>query len=288
MAIFKSIANCIKFINNYFKTFLLLIILVLFFSFNSSKGAANLAQIELKGTILDSMKLVEQINEVKDDDNIKGVLFFIDSPGGAFAPSMEISLAIKELGDKKPVIVYAGSTLASGSYLSAIYANKIIANPASFVGSIGVIMQGFNVSSLAQKIGISEQTISAGAYKQAGTMLREWSIDEKEYLQDLINQSYDLFTSLVAKARKLDLDKKEDWANAKVFLADKAMQLGLIDEVANISKAKKELEELTQISKPVYKTFDDDMGFISSLSKNSALFLNKLMLDFITLNSSAK
>lgn len=288
MFIFTFIANCIKFINSYFKTFLLLIVVVLFFIFNSSNSAANLAQIELKGTILDSMKLVEQINEIKDNDDIKGVLFFIDSPGGSFAPSMEISLAIKELNSKKPVIVYAGSTLASGSYLSAIYANKIIANPASFIGSIGVIMQSFNLSSLAQKIGIQEQTVSAGAFKQTGTILREWNDDEKKYLQNLINQSYDLFTTLVAQARKLDLNKKEEWANARIFLANEAMQLGLIDEVANISKAKKELEKLANVSKAVYKTFNDDMGFLSFLSKNSALFLNKLMLDFSSLNLNAK
>lgn len=181
---FKGIGKIISFINTYFKTFVFLFIVFLILApsgDNAKLSNANLAQINLKGEINDASTLLEQIYKLKDDNAIKGVLLFIDSPGGAFAPSMEIALAIQDLKAKKPVVAYAGGTIASGSYLSAVGANMIIANPASFVGSIGVIMQGFNASELAQKIGISDQTIKAGTYKEAGTFMRKWSEEEKEF-----------------------------------------------------------------------------------------------------------
>lgn len=151
---------------------------------------------------------MEKIINAKNDSNIKGVLFVIDSPGGAFAPSMELALAIKDLKIKKPVLVYASGTMASGSYLAGVGANKILANPASFIGSIGVIMQGADLSGLANKLGIKEQTIQAGEFKSAGTFARAWNENERNFLQGLIDQSYDLFTGFVAKERALDLNKK--------------------------------------------------------------------------------
>lgn len=124
---------------------------------------------------------MEKIINAKNDSNIKGVLFVIDSPGGAFAPSMELALAIKDLKIKKPVLVYASGTMASGSYLAGVGANKILANPASFIGSIGVIMQGADLSGLANKLGIKEQTIQAGEFKSAGTFARAWNENERNF-----------------------------------------------------------------------------------------------------------
>lgn len=239
---FKGIGKIISYINTYFKTFVFLFIVFLILApsgDNAKLSNANLAQINLKGEISDASNLLKQIYKVKEDKAIKGVLLFIDSPGGAFAPSMEIALAIQDLKAKKPVVVYAGGTIASGSYLSAVGADMIIANPASFVGSIGVIMQGFELSELAQKLGISEQTIKAGSYKEAGTFMRKWSEDEKDFLQNLANQSYELFTQFVAKNRKLDLNQTNSWADAKVFLANEALKLKLIDKIGNYEQAKK-------------------------------------------------
>lgn len=257
---FKAIANGIKFINTYFKTFVLFVIIIwaLTSSVESSQGFANLERIDLKGEIFDSSELLEKIIKTKNDDDIKGVLFVIDSPGGAFAPSMELALAIKDLKDKKPVIAYASGTMASGSYLAGVSANKILANPASFIGSIGVIMQGADISELAKKLGIKEQTVQAGKFKSAGTFVRQWSKQEREFLQDLINQSYNLFTDFVAKERKLELKDKDKWADARVFLAFKAKKLGLIDELSNYENAKKELEVLTKVQHPVWKKEQKD------------------------------
>ncbi|TKX33016.1 signal peptide peptidase SppA [Campylobacter aviculae] len=271
---FKTLGNGIKFINTYFKTFVLLLIMIWIFSSDQSSNShfANLERIDLKGEIFDSSPVLEKIINAKNDNQIKGVLFVIDSPGGAFAPSMELALAIKDLRAKKPVVVYASGTMASGSYLAGVGADKILANPASFIGSIGVIMQGADISELANKLGIKEQTIQAGEFKSAGTFARAWSDKEKQYLQDLIDQSYDLFINFVAKERKLDKTQKNTWANARVFLAQKAKELRLIDNLSNYESAKKELEKLSKVKNPTWKEEDKIDKFLNRLeNKTSSL-----------------
>ncbi|EAK0373677.1 signal peptide peptidase SppA [Campylobacter jejuni] len=278
---FKALGCGIKFINTYFKTFVLLLIVIwiLMPSTNSSSNLANLERIDLKGEIFDSSAVLEKIINAKNDSNIKGVLFVIDSPGGAFAPSMELALAIKDLKIKKPVLVYASGTMASGSYLAGVGANKILANPASFIGSIGVIMQGADLSGLANKLGIKEQTIQAGEFKSAGTFARAWNENERNFLQGLIDQSYDLFTGFVAKERALDLNKKDQWANARVFLAAKAKELGLIDELSNYENAKKELEKLANVSNPVWKEEDKIDKFLNRLEGQASSLISKSLIE---------
>ncbi|MGI7433772.1 signal peptide peptidase SppA [Campylobacter jejuni] len=278
---FKALGCGIKFINTYFKTFVLLLIVIwiLIPSANSSSNLSNLERIDLKGEIFDSSAVLEKIINAKNDSNIKGVLFVIDSPGGAFAPSMELALAIKDLKIKKPVLVYASGTMASGSYLAGVGANKILANPASFIGSIGVIMQGADLSGLANKLGIKEQTIQAGEFKSAGTFARAWNENERNFLQGLIDQSYDLFTGFVAKERALDLNKKDQWANARVFLAAKAKELGLIDELSNYENAKKELEKLANVSNPVWKEEDKIDKFLNRLEGQTSSLISKSLIE---------
>ncbi|EAH7636335.1 signal peptide peptidase SppA [Campylobacter jejuni] len=278
---FKALGCGIKFINTYFKTFVLLLIVIWILtpSANSSSNLANLERIDLKGEIFDSSAVLEKIINAKNDSNIKGVLFVIDSPGGAFAPSMELALAIKDLKIKKPVLVYASGTMASGSYLAGVGANKILANPASFIGSIGVIMQGADLSGLANKLGIKEQTIQAGEFKSAGTFARAWNENERNFLQGLIDQSYDLFTGFVAKERALDLNKKDQWANARVFLAAKAKELGLIDELSNYENAKKELEKLANVSNPVWKEEDKIDKFLNRLEGQTSSLISKSLIE---------
>lgn len=286
---FKALGCGIKFINTYFKTFVLLLIVIwiLMPSANSSSNLANLERIDLKGEIFDSSTVLEKIINAKNDSNIKGVLFVIDSPGGAFAPSMELALAIKDLKIKKPVLVYASGTMASGSYLAGVGANKILANPASFIGSIGVIMQGADLSGLANKLGIKEQTIQAGEFKSAGTFARAWNENERNFLQGLIDQSYDLFTGFVAKERALDLNKKDQWANARVFLAAKAKELGLIDELSNYENAKKELEKLANVSNPVWKEEDKIDKFLNRLEGQTSSLISKSLIEIIYKTNSS-
>ena len=249
---FKSVAGIFKFINTYFKTAIFLLILFLIFA-NGDQETPNLVQIDLKGVVTDETDALEQIYKAGKDDDIRGVLLYIDSPGGALAPSVELHTAIKNLRAAKPVVAYAGGSMTSGSYYAGAGANKILANPGAFIGSIGVIMQGADASELAAKIGVSQQIVKAGEYKEAGTFLRPWSKIEREQLQELVNASYEMFVSDVAADRNLDANKSKEWANARVFLAGDAAKLGLIDEVSDYYSARAELEKLSGVAEPVWE-----------------------------------
>lgn len=282
--IFGTLGEILGFINKYFKAmiFLLLVYLIFFTGQSDEIKQANLAEIRLNDAIMDANDVLEKIYASSDDENIKAVLFNIDSPGGALSPSVEISKAIKELNEKKPVIVYASGTMASGSYLSGVWARKILANEGSFIGSIGVIMQGANIENLANKIGISEQTVKAGEYKEAGTFMRAWNEKERESLQNLVDKSYSFFVNEVANARHLNIDNNETLANARVFLADDALKLGLIDEISTYKRAKSETEKISGVLNPVWQEepfYEKMLKRLETSTKSQILgtFTNKIL-----------
>ena len=274
---FKSVAGIFKLINTYFKTAIFLLILFLIFA-NGEQETPNLVQIDLKGVVTDETDALEQIYKAGKDDDIRGVLLYIDSPGGALASSVELHTAVKNLRAAKPVVAYAGGSMTSGSYYAGAGANKILANKGAFIGSIGVIMQGADASELAAKIGISQQTVKAGEYKEAGTFLRPWSEVEKRQLQSLVNASYAMFVSDVATARKLDVTKRDEWANARVFLARDAAKLGLIDEVSDYFSAKRELERMSGVANPVWKQKPAFEKFLDKVAGESAKSLVNLFI----------
>ncbi|MCZ6168866.1 signal peptide peptidase SppA [Campylobacter ureolyticus] len=268
----KFFSDILKFgIKVFIVLFLITLVLVGFSGTKIEKSGVNLAEIKLSGVIIDESAILKEIYSIQDDKNIKAVLLNINSPGGAFAPSFEISNAIKELNKEKPVITYASGTMASGSYLSGVWANKIYANKGSFIGSIGVIMQGYNIEELASKIGIKDQVVKAGEFKEAGTIMRPWSESERQSLQDLVDKSYDLFVSEVATARRLNKNDENLWANARVFLPDEALNLGLIDEISNYKKVKDEVVKISGVQNPVWKEkskYDEFMDTFSSKVAN--------------------
>jgi protease-4 len=226
---------------------------------------ANLQKIELTGPIMDVSKVLEDIQKAKEEKNIKGVLFVVDSPGGSVAPSVELAYAIKELREVKPVIAYASGVIASGSYYASIWANQIIANPGSMVGSIGVIMQGVNTEELMKKIGVSTQTVKAGKYKESGTPTRKWFDYEEKQLQSVIDDTYNMFISDVASARNLDVKNHTSYADAKIFTSKQAKNVGLIDEVATLSYAQESLIKLAKVEKPVWSKEDKFEKFMNKL-----------------------
>lgn len=269
--IFSPIIAILDFVTKYFKTVVFFTI-VYFFVASSSNSAvsniqdnSNLQKIELQGPILKVDKVLDEIYSAKTNDNIKGVLFVVNSPGGAVAPSVELSYAIKELQMKKPVIAYASGVMASGSYYASIWANKIIANPGSMVGSIGVIFQGANVEELMKKVGVSTQTVKIGKYKEAGTPTRQWNPYEKAELESVIKDTYDMFITDVVNARKLKKSNQEDFADAHIFTARQAKKVGLVDEVGNISYAKELLYKESKVLNPVWKKEDKFDRFIDKI-----------------------
>ncbi len=256
--LFLPITVSMKYIQEHFKAMIFLLILFLIFAPQSEKDLTsnNLQEINLVGPIMDASEIVEQIDEAADNKQIKGVLLSVNSPGGAVAPSIEISYAIKRLRAKKPVVAYAKGTMASGSYYSSIWANEIIANPGSMIGSIGVIMEGTNLSEIMSKIGIKTQGVHAGKYKQLGTPYRKWKGYEVAELNKVIQGTYDMFTQDVANARKLDIKKRDDFANAHIFTSYQAKEVGLIDALGVGYDARLRVESLSGVKNPVWNKED--------------------------------
>lgn len=265
---FTKISAFLQWIGRHFLGMIFLLIVVVVFTPSSSTelNPPNLQEIELTGAIMNSDKIIKEIEEAYKNENIKGVLLTINSPGGAVAPSIEISYAIRELNKKKPVIAYGGGVLASGSYYSAIYASKIIANPGAIVGSIGVIMESANIEEFMNTIGIKTQIVKQGRYKEAGTPTRKWTKEEREELERLTKDTYDLFVKDVSNARKLDINNSKEYADAHIFSAFRAKSVGLVDIIGTKRVAKKELMKLTKVKKPVWNeknkidTFIEDFG----------------------------
>ena len=234
----------------------------------------NLQQINLVGPIMDATEIVSLINEATEDDNIKGVLLNVNSPGGAVAPSIEIAYAVKRLKEKKPVIAYAKGTIASGSYYASIWADEIIANPGSMVGSIGVIMQGADLSGVMEKIGIKIQSVKAGKYKQIGTPDRPWEDFEVNELNKVIQGTYDMFSTDVANARGLDIKKRDMFANAHIFTAGQAKEIGLVDSLGVEYDAKAKVVKLSGVSNPVWNKENKFDKFMKKISATTAVTLH--------------
>ena len=269
--LFTPITAPIEFIQNHFKATLL--VLMVFFIYQSSNPddliTPNLKTIHLNGAIMDASFIIEEIETAKTDDNIKGVLLDVNSPGGAVAPSVEIAYAIKELNAIKPVVAYASGTMASGSYYSSIWASKIVANPGSMIGSIGVIMQSVDASELMSKIGVKTQTVKMGTYKEAGTPTRQWSKVELAELNKVIGNTYDMFVSDVANARKLKIEDKNKFADAHIFTSIQAKNVGLVDSVATINEAKKMVQTMAKVKDPVWDKKDKMDRFLEKFANEA-------------------
>lgn len=241
----------LKFIQTYFKSCLfILLVIVLIAAFSPPQTAhINLAKIYLEGPIFRSDLFATQIKSLDNFPNLKGVLLVIDSPGGGLAASVEIADMIAELNEKIPVVAYVRGNMASGSYYAGMYSRFIVANRGAMIGSIGVILSGYNIEDLLNKLGIKAQGVKAGEFKEAGTIMREWSERERAYLQSVLNQQYAMFVRDVATAREKKL-KGVDYrvyAEGKIFNAYDAKEIGLIDAVGTQKEAIALLQEVAGV-----------------------------------------
>jgi protease-4 len=273
--LFKTLGNIVKWIGQHFMgmLFLLIAFVVLTPSSSTQLSTPNLQEIKLTGPIMSADVILKEIEEAQKDTNIKGVLLNVDSPGGSVPPSIEIAYAIRELKKHKPVIAYASGTMASGSYYASIYANKIIANPGSIVGSIGVIMESANVEELMKSIGIKTQIVKQGTYKEAGTPTREWTAEERAELETLTKDTYELFVADVAQARGLDVNKNKDYADAHIFSSKRAKEVGLIDDIGVMRTAKADLAKLAKVKTPEWKEKDKLESFVEQFAAKSMMQL---------------
>lgn len=193
--------------------------------------------IPIEGIIGDSEELIEQIREFADDGRIKAVVLRIDSPGGGVAASQEIYQAVRELKKKKKVVASMGSVAASGGYMIAVAADRIVANPGSITGSISAVMHYADVEELMKKVGVRSSVVKSGKFKDIGSPTREMTAEERSLLQAIVDDIYDQFVRTIAENRKLPLKKILALSDGRIFSGKQAKDLGLVDQLGGLQDA---------------------------------------------------
>lgn len=178
--------------------------------------------------------IMQQLRDAAKNDALKAVILRINSPGGTVAASQEIGEEVEKLKKSgKKVVISMGDVAASGGYWIAAKGDRIVANPGTVTGSIGVIMESMNMAELYDKIGIDDQTIKSGAHKDMGSTARPLTQEEKAILQAMVDDMYQQFVDVVAKGRKIEREKVLGMADGRVFTGRQAKELGLVDELGN-------------------------------------------------------
>ncbi|MCG8685687.1 MAG: signal peptide peptidase SppA, partial [Desulfobacterales bacterium] len=243
-------------------------------SYAASQG--NIGIVEVSGPILSSKKIIEDIRDFREDDDIRAIILRVESPGGGIGPSQEIYRELIKTRQAKRVIASMGSVAASGGYYIAAAAERIVANPGTITGSIGVIMEYANLMEVAKKIGISPVTIKSGEFKDIGSPLRELRDKEKKLLQELVDELHLQFVTDAARARNLKVEEMAKLADGRIYTGQTALKLKLVDRLGNLDDSVRWAGELAGIEGeliPVYPK-EDRMSYLKEFMETLLKNLN--------------
>jgi protease IV len=207
----------------------------------------KVALIRIEGPIIDSKDAIDTLKDYVKDLSVKAIVLRVDSPGGAVAPSQEIYEEVRKAVAKKTIVVSMGSVAASGGYYIASPATRIIANPGTLTGSIGVIMEIPNIEGLMSKIGVKSEVIKSGKHKDIASVFRGIGKEEREILQDVLDNVHNQFITAVSEGRKMLRDDVQRIADGRIYTGEQALKIGLIDELGNLEDAVKAAAKLSGI-----------------------------------------
>jgi protease-4 len=226
----------------------------------------RVALIRIEGMIIDSKDTIDDIKEYTKDPLIKAIVLRIDSPGGAVAPAQEIYEEVRKAVAKKKVVVSMGTVAASGGYYIASPATKIIANPGTLTGSIGVIMEIPNIEGLMNKLGIKAEVVKSGRHKDIASVFRGIKKEDREILQQVLDNVHEQFIIAVAEGRKMLYDDVKKIADGRIYTGEQALKVGLIDELGNLEDAVQAAAKLSGIKgEPVVISKKERFSFINLL-----------------------
>ncbi|HWR36169.1 MAG TPA: signal peptide peptidase SppA [Clostridia bacterium] len=231
-----------------FFLFLLAIFTLVYFSMRSdskSEFAAfgdKIGVVDLEGVILSPKETVKHLKKFADDDSIKAIVVHVNTPGGGAAASEEIYREVKRIRDekKKRIVASIETVGASGGYYVASATNKIYANDASIVGSIGVIAEWYNYADLMKWAKLKEVTLKAGEFKDTGSPTRDMTPSERAYMQSLVDNMHEQFIHSVAQGRGMKDEDVKSIADGKVWTGQQALPLKLVDEISDFQGAVKD------------------------------------------------
>jgi len=215
------------------------LLLVLHFFNPSSTGLfeEKIGVVSITGTISSSKKISSELVKFAKDDSISAIILRINSPGGGVGASQEIYREVQKITPQKPVVVSMGSVAASGGYYVAAPATKIVSNPGTITGSIGVFIQFVRLEELLNKIGVDLEIVKSGEFKDMGSPDRKLTQRDRDILDALIKDLQGQFVSAVASGRNLSVEKVQEFADGRIFSGARAKDLGLVDYMGNFQDA---------------------------------------------------
>jgi protease-4 len=234
--------------------------------------------IEVKGVIVESEKIIENLVAFRENEKIKGIVLRVDSPGGTVGASQEIYEEVRRTSDVKPVVASMASVAASGGLYVSLAARKIMANPGTITGSMGVIFKFANLEGLFEKIGYRSEVIKSGELKDIGSSSRPMTEQERLMLQGLIDVVHDQFVQAAVQSRSLPEEDVRKVADGRIFSGQQAMEYGLVDQLGNFSDAVLLAASLAGMKHegmpPLVYPSKDDFSFLRLLTgeKNESLF----------------
>jgi len=250
-------------------------------------GSDKVALVKIEGLLVSSENIVEELHDYTEDGSIKAIVLRIDSPGGGVVPAQEIYNAVKNARKEgKKVIVSMGSVAASGGYYIAAGADKIVANPGTLTGSIGVIMEFANVEKLLEKIGIKGMVVKAGQFKDVGSPFRDMTDQEKKLLQGVIDDVHAQFIGAVANGRNIPVDDVKAIADGRIFTGRQALQLKLVDKMGDLTESIQLAGALSGIKgKPRIVEKRKKIPFLDYLKEESAAWIGDVITSGLSRNT---
>jgi protease-4 len=252
-------------------------------------GTDRVALVKIAGMLISSEHVVEELNDYADDSSVKAIVLRIDSPGGGVVVSQEIYNAVKNAKKEgKKVVVSMGSVAASGGYYVAAAADKIVANPGTLTGSIGVKMEFANVEKLLEKIGVKGMVVKAGEYKDIGSPFRDMTAQEKKLLQDVIDDVHNQFIKAVAEGRNLPETDVRAIADGRIFTGQQALALKLVDQMGDLADSIRLAGSLAGIKgRPKVVEKRKKIPFFEYLKEESAAWVADVIQNGISRSSVA-
>ena len=201
-------------------------------------GHGHLARLSVTGLITDNRRLDEAVTALAGNDSVRGLIVYIDSPGGSVAGGEGLHDAIEHVAARKPVVAVMAGVAASAGYMVAVPAARIFARSSTLTGSIGVLMQTGEISGLLEKLGVSADAIVSGPLKDQPSFTHPTSPQAREVLKGLVMDMYDQFVAMVASGRHMDEDKVRALADGRAYTGRQALGLGLIDAIGGEADAR--------------------------------------------------
>ena len=215
------------------KSFILIVLsfFVIFILSKNYKESPFIAKLSLEGMINNESNFIEKINQLKQKENLKAILILVNSPGGTFVSSKEIYDSLKLFDEKIPIAVYMKEVATSGAYLVSLGADKIFANTGTITGSVGVILQTADITTLLDKIGINPLVIKSGDLKAVPNLVEKTNELQFEYIKNIVLLMQEEFMQIVNLERKISIKSQEKIRDGRIFTSKQAKQIELIDEV---------------------------------------------------------